>query len=96
MGLAATPLSEKMVLEHEMASGGAGELGVSRGSLGLQLVRRRGPLGLAPRRAEAAVFSPSRKAKGPHSVLGVGLQGTNVGQRGRVLRCPALSPTCVF
>lgn len=47
VGLAAATLPEKMVLEREMASGEAGELGVSRESLGLQLVRRRSPAGKA-------------------------------------------------
>lgn len=57
-------------------------------SLGLQLVRRRSPAGKAgiEEAGQKQQSSTPQGAKGPHSVLGVGLQGTNVGQRGRVLR----------
>lgn len=47
VGLAAATIPEKMVLEHETASGEVGELGMSRESLGLQLVRRRSLAGKA-------------------------------------------------
>lgn len=96
VGLAITTLLKKMILVREIVSGErqeAGERGVSRESPSQQLVGRRSPAGKAgtAETGRSSNLQP-RMGKGPHCLLGNGLWGENLSQRGRESSCPHLSP----